>query len=59
MSLETLTLVPFDRDAVEVSLLSQREQDLLNAYHQRVYEALAPHLPQDEAQWLRQVTMPL
>ena len=59
MSLEALTLVPFDRDAVEVSLLSQREQDLLNAYHQRVYEALAPHLPQEEAQWLRQVTMPL
>ncbi len=59
LSFETLTLVPFDRDAIDISLLNEREKALLNAYHQRVYESLVPHLPEEEAAWLRQVTLPL
>lgn len=41
---ETLTLVPFDRRAIDVKGLSDKELGLLNAYHQRVYEEIGPHL---------------
>ena len=44
LSLEPLTLAPFDRDTIDPSLLSDRELAQLNAYHARVYETLAPHL---------------
>ena len=39
--------------------LSSREKALLNAYHARVREAIAPHLPPEEAAWLEEATRPL
>lgn len=59
LALETLTLVPFEREAVELSLMSDRELALLNAYHARVYESLAPLLDEAERARLRQATAPL
>ena len=59
LSLEPLTLAPFDRDTIDPSLLSDRELAQLNAYHARVYEALAPHLDAETRAWLRGVTAPL
>lgn len=59
LSFETLTLTPFDLDAVEPTLMSPQERALLNTYHARVYEAIAPHLPPEEAAWLREATRPL
>lgn len=56
MYLEPLTMVPFDRDAIEVPLLNRQELGWLNEYHDRVYETLAPYLTQDERDWLRAVT---
>lgn len=56
LGFETLTLTPFDLDAVEPSLMSEAERHLLNAYHARVYERLAAHLPEEEAAWLREAT---
>lgn len=56
MYFEPLTLVPFDMDAVDVSLLSERERALLNAYHAKVYETMAPHLAKEDALWLARVT---
>jgi Xaa-Pro aminopeptidase len=53
---EALTLVPFDREAIDVSLLTERELGLLNDYHARVCETIAPLLPKEEAAWLREVT---
>jgi Xaa-Pro aminopeptidase len=41
---ETLTLVPFDRALIAPEMLSPAALDWLNAYHARVYAALAPHL---------------
>ena len=55
MYLEPLTMVPFDRDAIEVPLLNRQELGWLNEYHDRVYETLAPYLTQDERDWLRAV----
>lgn len=56
MCFETLTLVPFDLDAVDTAYLTDRQVRLLNAYHKRVYEALSPLLSEDEADWLAHAT---
>lgn len=56
MEFETLTLVPFDLDAVLPEELSEREKKLLNAYHKKVYEKIAPALSEKEAAWLKQAT---
>lgn len=53
---EPLTLVPFDRDGIEPSLLTVRQRALLNGYHRRVFEALSPHLTAEETEWLRGAT---
>ena len=56
---ETLTLCHFDTAAVLPELLSADELAWLNAYNARVYETLAPLLPEDVAAWLRSKTLPL
>ena len=59
LGFEVLTLTPFDLDAVLPDLLSPRERELLNAYHARVRQAIAPHLSPEEARWLDQATRPV
>lgn len=54
MRFETLTLVPFDMEAVCFEALSDREQSLLRAYQQSVYTALAGYLPAAEQEWLKE-----
>ena len=56
---ETLTLCHFDTAAVLPELLSADELAWLNAYNARVYETLAPLLPEDVALWLRSKTLPV
>ena len=59
LKLEPLTLVPYDRDAIDPALLSSRDVELLNDYHAKVYAAISPYLSGDELAWLRDVTAPL
>ncbi len=59
MFLEELTMVPFDREAVIPSLMSDRELDRLNAYHRKVYHAISPYLEGEELDWLEKATAPL
>ena len=56
---ETLTLCHFDTAAVQPELLSADELAWLNAYNARVYDTLAPLLPDDVALWLRSKTLPI
>lgn len=56
MYLEPLTMVPFDKEAIDVSLLTEREIGLLNDYHTKVYETLAPHFTGEELVWLGEAT---
>ena len=43
MYLEPLTMVPFDREAIDINLMSAEEKVLLNDYHAKVYETLSPY----------------
>ncbi|MBD9253854.1 M24 family metallopeptidase, partial [bacterium] len=59
LALEPLTLVPYDRDAIDLSLLSSRDVELLNAYHAKVFAAISPYLSGDELEWLKAATEPV
>ena len=59
MGFESLTFVPFDREGIDVSLMTQDEIEWLNAYHQEVYEKIHPYLDPEEVSWLKEVTRPL
>jgi len=60
MSFETITLVPIDRNLIEVSLLTEPERSWVNDYHARVYATVGPLLDDAGARaWLERVTKPL
>lgn len=59
MYLEPLTMAPFDRDAIDVSLLTEAELAQLNGYHRLVYDTVSPLLPAEEQAWLAAATAPL
>ena len=50
---ETLTLCPYDTRLIDMDLLSKEDVAQINAYHQQVYAALAPHLEPAEQAWLQ------
>ena len=56
LKFETLTLAPIDLDAIAVDELSAEEKQLLNSYHKRVYDELAPYMDDKELEWLREYT---
>ena len=56
MCFETVTMVPFEREAILPECMSREELNLLNAYHAEVYEKLAPHLTKEEREWLAEIT---
>ncbi len=53
---EDLTMAPFDREAILPELMTDKERELLNRYHARVYETIAPHLDEEEREWLWEAT---
>ena len=59
LAFETLTLAPIDRTLIVADMLTVEERTWLDAYHARVRETLTPHLPDDVAAWLAEVTQPL
>lgn len=56
---ETLTLAPFDRRLIDLSLLDDAELGWLNRYHQRVRNELSPALDAQDRQWLDEATATL
>jgi Xaa-Pro aminopeptidase len=61
LSFEYLTLVPMCRTLLDMSLLSPREEQWLDAYHSRVWDALkdADCLSKAQREWLWRSTRPL
>ena len=60
LSFEPLTLVPFDRNLIDVRFLTPQTRDLLNEYHMRVRTELMPlfHNIREQA-WLIEQTEPV
>ncbi len=53
---ETLTMAPFDLDAIIPELLGEECRMLLNAYHAKVRKSLMPYLTAEENAWLADAT---
>jgi len=56
LGFEPLSLVPFDIDAIDVSLLSAEEKNILNRYHSRIRDTLCDYLDEDTKIWLKIAT---
>ena len=59
LKFDTLTLCPIDTKPIIVEMLTADELQWLNQYHNRVFNALMPHLDDAEKDWLRRATKPL
>ena len=53
LQFESLTLCPIDKAPIVREMMLSEEIQWLNDYHQRVFDALSPHLNPDEVEWLR------
>ena len=56
---KTVTMYPYDKNLIDISLLSDQEIDWVNQYHKQVYDRLSPHLTEEETTWLADKTSPL
>ena len=53
LQFESLTLCPIDKSPIVREMMLPEEIQWLNDYHQRVFDALSPHLSPEETAWLR------
>lgn len=53
---EPLTLFPFDKRALDMTILYPHEIAWLNDYHRMVYDRLKSSLSSEECEWLREAT---
>ncbi len=56
---ETLTLCFYDTRLLDRTMLTADEIQWLNAYHQRVYDTLLPHLNEEERAYLQVKCLPI
>ena len=56
LQFEPLTLCPIDTEPIILDELAPEEIAWLNSYHKYVYEKLAPHLDDEEKEWLKEKT---
>ena len=53
---ETLTLVPYDTDAIDFEMLTEEEKNQIREYHGHIYEKISPYLNVEEKEWLKKLT---
>ena len=53
---ESLTMVPFDVDGIDMELMTDVDKMRLNKYHEKVYEYISPYLKGGELEWLKEKT---
>ncbi|XP_016071428.1 PREDICTED: xaa-Pro aminopeptidase 2 [Miniopterus natalensis] len=63
LTFEVVSLVPYDRNLIDVNLLSPKQLQYLNRYYQTIREKVGPELQRrqllEEFEWLQQHTEPL
>lgn len=55
---ETLTLCPFDKKVIDISLLTEPEKEWMNSYHQWCKEKLAADLEGEVKEWFLEQVQP-
>ena len=50
----TLTLVPFDRESVDMNLMSDKEKEILLKYNRSILEIIGPKLDEETLSWLKE-----
>ena len=53
---KTISFCPFELDAIDVSLLTKRQVEVLNSYHKEVFEKLSPYLEGEILEFLKEAT---
>lgn len=59
MGFETITLAPLDRSLIVKDMLTDDEITWVNAYHQKVWDAISPLIGDEERAWLKDQTAAL
>ncbi|MGI5893658.1 MAG: aminopeptidase P family protein [Candidatus Merdivicinus sp.] len=59
MGFENFTLVPIDRNCLEVSIMTDYEIDWLNRYHEKVWHEISPLVSERARKWLEKYTAPV
>ncbi len=59
LSFETLTLFPFEKVAIDNSLLTKEEKVWINSYHKNIIEQFSQHLSPEENLWLKEKCKPI
>ena len=53
---KTLTMYPYDKSLLDLSIMTDDEIEWVNNYHKQVYARLSPYLGEEEKQWLAEKT---
>ena len=56
MHFANLTFCPYDLEAIDVRYLTDENIAQINAYHETVYETLAPYFSDADKTWLKDAT---
>lgn len=57
LSFETVTFIPYELSCVDFSMMTAEEKQWLNDYNKTVYDTISPYLDNDEAKWLKSITI--
>ena len=53
---EFVTMVPYDRSAIDLSEMTEKDIEILSEYYKKVRESISPYLTDDERLWLMDET---
>ncbi len=59
LKFETLTLCPYERELIDLSLLTEEERRWVDEYHRRVFDVLSGLVDGKSENWLRNACAPL
>ena len=59
LQFENLTFIPIDLDAIDTGYMTAEDLKMLNDYHKKTYEVIAPLVSQEVREWLKHYTREL
>lgn len=59
LKFETMTLCPIDKDCLKVDIMEDKDIELLNNYHERVFKELRGDFEGESLKWLKKACAPL